>query len=98
MPGPKGVITLKSDQCDALSCENATLTHARKFGEKEEQDLATKMAKTHRGSTSARTTMTISTAGSTPRPPAVQKGTLVASTSNQPAANQPTTDEKKGGA
>jgi hypothetical protein len=26
MPGPKGVITLKSDQCDALACENASLT------------------------------------------------------------------------
>jgi hypothetical protein len=27
MPGPMGVITLKSDQSDALICENATLTH-----------------------------------------------------------------------
>jgi hypothetical protein len=22
MPGPQGVITIKSDQCDALACEN----------------------------------------------------------------------------
>jgi hypothetical protein len=29
MPGPKGVITLKSNQCDALACENTTLTHVR---------------------------------------------------------------------
>jgi hypothetical protein len=28
MPGPKGVITIKADQRDALACENATLTHA----------------------------------------------------------------------
>jgi hypothetical protein len=35
MPGPRGVITLKSDQHDALACENATLTHAVRFGEKE---------------------------------------------------------------
>jgi hypothetical protein len=35
MPGPRGVITLKSDQCDALACENAVLTHAGKFSEKE---------------------------------------------------------------
>jgi hypothetical protein len=35
MPGPRGVITLKSDQCDALACENAALAHAGKFGEKE---------------------------------------------------------------
>jgi hypothetical protein len=27
MSGPKGVIVLKSDQCDALACKNATLTH-----------------------------------------------------------------------
>jgi hypothetical protein len=35
MPGPKGVITLKSDQCDALTCENATLTHVGQFDKKE---------------------------------------------------------------
>jgi hypothetical protein len=32
MLGPKGVITPKSDQRDALACENATLTHTRRFG------------------------------------------------------------------
>jgi hypothetical protein len=55
MSGPKGVITLKSDQCDALACENAALTHAGRFGEKEAQELAAKMAKTHRGSTPSKT-------------------------------------------
>jgi hypothetical protein len=34
MPGPKGVIVLKSDQRDALACENATLTHTGRFSEK----------------------------------------------------------------
>jgi hypothetical protein len=34
MPGPNGVITIKADQCDALACENVTLTHAGRFGEK----------------------------------------------------------------
>jgi hypothetical protein len=28
MHGPKGVITIKVDQCDALACENTTLTQA----------------------------------------------------------------------
>jgi hypothetical protein len=28
MSGTKGMITIKADQCDALACENATLTHA----------------------------------------------------------------------
>jgi hypothetical protein len=35
MPGPRGIITLKSDQRDALACENTALTHAGRFGEKE---------------------------------------------------------------
>jgi hypothetical protein len=50
MPGSKGVITLKSDQRDAVACENAALTHAGKFGEKEAQDLAVKMDRTQQGS------------------------------------------------
>jgi hypothetical protein len=35
MSGPKGIIVLKSNQRDALACENATLTHAERFSEKE---------------------------------------------------------------
>jgi hypothetical protein len=27
-PSPKGMITIKADQRDALACENVTLTHA----------------------------------------------------------------------
>jgi hypothetical protein len=96
MPDPKGVITLKSDQCDALACENAALTHVRRFDEKEAEDLAAKMAKTHRGSTPARMAMPRPVAKSTPRPPVAKKGMLVASTSNQPTVDQPTADEKKG--
>jgi hypothetical protein len=45
MPGPMGVITLKSDHRDAVACENAALTHAGKFCNKEAQDMAVKMAK-----------------------------------------------------
>jgi hypothetical protein len=57
MPGPRGVITLKLDQRDALACENATLTHAGKFGKEDAQKLAAKVAKTHRGGTPAKTVM-----------------------------------------
>jgi hypothetical protein len=35
MPGPKGVITLTLDHRDVVAYENATLTHAGKFGNKE---------------------------------------------------------------
>jgi hypothetical protein len=38
MPDPRGVITLKSDQRDALSCEIETLTHTGRFSEKGSQD------------------------------------------------------------
>jgi hypothetical protein len=51
IPGPKGIIVLKSDQRDALACENASLTHAKRFGEREEQELAAKVVKAHGGST-----------------------------------------------
>jgi hypothetical protein len=55
MPRPKGVTVLMSDQRDALACENAALTHAGWFNEKEAQELATKMVKMHGGSTPVRT-------------------------------------------
>jgi hypothetical protein len=45
MPGPKGVITIKTDQRDALACENTTLTHAGRFSEKAAQEQAAKVAK-----------------------------------------------------
>jgi hypothetical protein len=54
MPGPRGVITLKSDQHDGLACENAALTHTGKFGKKDAQNLPAKVAKTHGGGASAR--------------------------------------------
>jgi hypothetical protein len=46
MPGPKGVITIKADQWGTLACENATLTHVRRFGEKAAQEQAAKVVKT----------------------------------------------------
>jgi hypothetical protein len=61
MPGPKGVITLKSNQRDALTCENIALTHAGCFDKKEAQELTAKVAKTHEGSTLVRTAV--------PKPP-----------------------------
>jgi hypothetical protein len=51
MPGHKGMITIKADQRNALACDNATVTHARPFGEKATQEQAAKVAKTHGGST-----------------------------------------------
>jgi hypothetical protein len=43
MPRPKGVITIKADQLDALVCENASLPHAGRFSDKAAQDQAGKI-------------------------------------------------------
>jgi hypothetical protein len=87
MPGPKGVVTIKADQPNALTCDNATLTHDGRFCGKAAQEQATKVAKTHGGSTpfksSGPKTLTIGT----PRPSLAKKGTYGASASNQPPAN-----------
>jgi hypothetical protein len=96
MSGPRGVITLKSDQCDALECENAALTHAERFGENEVQNLATKVAKTHGGGTPARTVTPGPSAGDTPKMSVAKKGTTVTPTSTQCATDWLVADERKG--
>jgi hypothetical protein len=95
IPRPKGVIILKSDQRDALACENAALTHAGRFDEKEAQELAAKVVKTHGGSTLVRIAAPKAPAGSTLRPPTEKKSTFVGSTSNQHTADQPADDKKE---
>jgi hypothetical protein len=95
MSGSKGVITIKADQCDALACENATLTHARRFGEKVAQEQTSMVAKTHGGSTPLKLPAPKPLTIGTPRPPSAKKGTYVASTSNQPPVDQQADDKKK---
>jgi hypothetical protein len=95
MPGPKGVITLKPDQRDVVACENASLTHAGKFGNKEAQDLTVKMSKIQQRNTPSRIATPGSAAGGTPRPITSKKGITMASPSNQPAANQLAAEDKK---
>jgi hypothetical protein len=77
MPGPKCVIVLKSDQRDALACENAALTHAGRFGEKGAQKLAMKVAKAHGGSTPVRTAAPKPPVARTLQPPAEKKSIFV---------------------
>jgi hypothetical protein len=96
MPDPRGVITLKSDQRDALVCDNIALTHAGRFDEKEAQNLATKVAKTHGGGTSARAVMLGPVAGDTLKIPIAKKGTTMTLTSTQCATDQLMADERKG--
>jgi hypothetical protein len=96
MHGPRGVIILKSDQRDALAYENATLTHAGRFGKKEAQNLAAKLAKTHGRGTRARTMMPRPLAGDTPKTHVAKKSTTITPTSTQRATNQLVADERKG--
>jgi hypothetical protein len=96
MPGPKGIITLTLDHRDAVACENVALTQAGKFGNKEVQDLAVKMAKIPQGNTPSRIATPVLAAEGASRPATLTKGTTVASPSNQPAANQLAAEDKKG--
>jgi hypothetical protein len=96
MSGPKGMITIKADQCDALAYENATLTYARRFGEKAAQEQASMVTKTHGSSTPLKLPAPKPLTIGTPRPPSAKKGTYVASTSNHPPVDQQADDKKKG--
>jgi hypothetical protein len=96
MLGSKGIIVLKSDQRDALACENAALTHAGWFGEREAQELAAKVAKAHGGSTLIRTAAPKPPAPGTFRSPTKKKSTFVGSMSNHPITFQLMDDKKKG--
>jgi hypothetical protein len=83
MSYPKGMITIKDDQRDALACENATLTHAGWFSKKAAQEQAAKVAKTKGGSTPLRSPAPKPPTVGTPLPPSAKKDTYVASSSNQ---------------
>jgi hypothetical protein len=95
IPCPRGVITLKSDWHDALACENTTLTHTGRFGEQEAQNLATKIAKTHGGGTSARMVTPGPVVGDTLKMPVAKKGMTVTPTSTQRTTDQLMGDERK---
>jgi hypothetical protein len=73
MPGSRGVITLKSNQCDALACESTSLTHAGRFGKEEAQKLAVKVAKTHGGGTPAKTVTPEPSVGDTSKMPVAKQ-------------------------
>jgi hypothetical protein len=96
MPVPRGVITLKSNQCDALACENTSLTHAGRFGKEEEQKLVAKVAKMHGGGTPAKTVTPGPSAGVTSKMPvAKQKQSMtITPASTQRATDQLVADEK----
>jgi hypothetical protein len=74
MPGSKGVITIKADQHDTLACENTTLMHVRRFGEKAAQEQTAKIAKTHDGSRSLKSPTPKPSMIDSPQPLSAKKG------------------------
>jgi hypothetical protein len=98
IPSSRGVITLKSDQRDALACENIALTHAGRFDKEEAQKLAVKVAKTHGRGTPAKTVTPEPSAGGTSKTSVAKQkqGMTVTPTSTQRATDQLVVDEKKG--
>jgi hypothetical protein len=95
MFGPKGMITIKADQRDALTCENATLTHVGRLSEKATQDQATKVAKTHGGSTSFKSSVPKPLTIGSLRHPSAKKGAYGASASSQQPTDQQADGKKK---
>jgi hypothetical protein len=93
---PRGIITLKSDQHDALACENVAPIHTEQFSEMEAHELAAKMAKTHGARTPVRTVAPKAPTDGTLWPPVEKKSTFMRSTLNQPATDQSVDDKKKG--
>jgi hypothetical protein len=95
MLGPKVLITIKANQRDALACENTTLTYVGRFGQMATQDQATKVAKTHGGSTSLKSLAPKPPMVGSPRPLSAKKGAYGASVSNQQPTDQPADGKKR---
>jgi hypothetical protein len=75
-----------------LACENASLSHAGRFGDKATHD---QVAKTQ-GDIAPHKTSTSKLPTSTPRASIAQKGTYVASTSIEPPVDQKANVKRKG--
>jgi hypothetical protein len=82
----------------SLTCENAALTHAGRFGKEVAQRLAAKVAKTHGGGTPAKIVTPGPSAGDTPKTlVAKQKQSMtVTLASTQRTTDQLVADERKG--
>jgi hypothetical protein len=87
MPDLKGIITINTDQQDALACENTLLSHVGRCGDMAAQEQAAKVVKIKGGSTPNKPSASKPPTGSTPRAPTGLKGSYVASASNQPPAD-----------
>jgi hypothetical protein len=91
-----GIITIKAGQWDALACENASLSHVGRFGEKAAQEHAIKAAKIKGSSMPSKTSESKPPISNSPRIPPASKGTNIASTSIPVPTNQKVDNKLKG--
>jgi hypothetical protein len=99
MSKPKGIITIKVEQLDALACENTSLSHVGQFGNKAALDQATKAAKTQGGNAPSKTSSYKLPTSSTPRASTgttSPKGVNIALASTLPPAYWKMDKKKKG--
>jgi hypothetical protein len=96
--GPKGIITIKVDQWDTLACENTSLSHAGRFGDKAAKEQATKVAKVKGGCTPSKASGSKAPTSNTLRAPPASKGTNIASASTLVPADQKADNKMKGAA
>jgi hypothetical protein len=96
MPDPKGVITIKAYQREALACENTSLLHASRFGEKAAQEQTTKAAKMKGGSMPTKILASKPPIDNSPQIPPASKGTTIASTSTLVLADHKADTKVKG--
>jgi hypothetical protein len=96
MSSPKGVITIKADQRDTLACEDTSLSHAGRFGEKAALEQAAKAAKMNGGSTPSKMSASKPPIGNSPWIPPASKGTIIASASTPAPADQKVDNKLKG--
>jgi hypothetical protein len=96
MPDPKGIVTIKADQREALACENTSLSHASRFREKAAQEQAAKVAKTKGGSTPSKILASKPPIDSSPQIPPTSKGTTIASASTPVLADHKADTKVKG--
>jgi hypothetical protein len=79
-----------------LACENASLLHADRFGEKTPQEQATKTAKTKGGSTPSKPSASKPPIGNCPWFPPTSKDTDIASASTPSPIDQKMDNKLKG--
>jgi hypothetical protein len=94
--GPIGVFTIKADQQDVLACENTSLVHVGRFGEKAAQEQATKATKIKGGSTPSKISASKTLISNSPRIPRASKGANIASVSIPAPTDQKVDNKLKG--